>query len=121
MRLVPHAARGVLTRSIVPSSRYSARFARRLAQAIHGLVQPSSTIAFMCCPTAYVGFQHEYAHEGARLLEFDPRFELLGREQYVRYDLNEPEKLPSSIRGKVDVAVVDPPFLNEVRIAFPVE
>ena len=99
-----------------PSSRYSARFARRLARAIHGLVQPSSTIAFMCCPTAYVGFQHEYAHEGARLLEFDPRFELLGREQYVRYDLNEPEKLPSSIRGKVDAAVVDPPFLNEVRI-----
>ncbi|KAL1667221.1 putative N6-adenine methyltransferase-domain-containing protein [Schizophyllum commune] len=93
---------GVLTRPIAPS-----------IQAIYGLVQPSSTIAFMCCPTAYVGFQHEYAHEGARLLEFDPRFELLGREQYVRYDLNEPEKLPSSIRGKVDVAVVDPPFLNE--------
>ncbi|TRM62433.1 putative N6-adenine methyltransferase-domain-containing protein [Schizophyllum amplum] len=92
---------------------YSARFARRLARAIHSLVDPETIIAFMCCPTAYVGFQHEYLHPGARLLEVDPRFDLLARSQFVRYDLYAPEKLPEDLRGTVGFAVVDPPFLNE--------
>ena len=33
----------------------------------------------------------------------------------MRYDLNEPDNLPTDLLGSVDLAVVDPPFLNEVR------
>ncbi|KAL1747337.1 putative N6-adenine methyltransferase-domain-containing protein [Schizophyllum fasciatum] len=93
---------------------YSARFAARLARGVAALARgQDATVAFVCCPTAYVGFQHAYAHPGARLLEVDPRFELLARAQFVRFDLFVPQKLPAAMRGTVDVAVVDPPFLNE--------
>lgn len=33
----------------------------------------------------------------------------------MHYDLEEPERYPEELRGTVDIAIADPPFLNEVR------
>ncbi|ESK82288.1 n-6 adenine-specific dna methyltransferase 2 [Moniliophthora roreri MCA 2997] len=85
---------------------YSTAFATRLAQSIRSITRPSDNIAFLCCPTAFVAFQHEYSSKNARLLEFDKRFSVLDPKRFIPYD--------ESLRGTVDVAVVDPPFLNEV-------
>ncbi|KII94517.1 hypothetical protein PLICRDRAFT_33313, partial [Plicaturopsis crispa FD-325 SS-3] len=93
---------------------YTTRFANHLARALHALTTPTSTIAFICCPTAFVAYQHLHARPGAKLLEIDTRFAVLApRDGFVLYDLNDPDAVPADLHGAVDVAVVDPPFLNE--------
>lgn len=69
----------------------------------------------MCCPTAFVAFQHMKRIDNAKLLEYDQRFAVLSPKQYIPFDLDEPDDFPESLRGSVELAVVDPPFLNEVR------
>ena len=49
----------------------------------------------------------------AYVLDIDQRFAALAPEQYVYYDLDEPDVFPESLKGTVDLAVIDPPFLNE--------
>ncbi|KAF4623401.1 hypothetical protein D9613_001465 [Agrocybe pediades] len=49
----------------------------------------------------------------ARLLEYDQRFSILSPRQFFPYDMNEPDVFPEELRKNVDIAVVDPPFLNE--------
>ena len=100
---------------------YSDDFSKRLSIALHQVCDELATldstpkIAFLCCPTAYVGFQHHKKHDGARLLEYDHRFETFAGSTYIHYNLHEPEEnLPEELLGKVDVAVCDPPFLNAV-------
>ena len=51
------------------------------------------------------------------LLEFDQRFSVLAPKLFVPYDINEPDDFPDSLKCSVDIAVVDPPYLNEVCIA----
>lgn len=47
------------------------------------------------------------------LFEFDQRFETFAKSRYVHYNLFDPTRvLPAQLMGSVDVAVVDPPFLN---------
>ncbi|SCV69627.1 BQ2448_2647 [Microbotryum intermedium] len=94
---------------------YSQAFATTLAQYIRSLCPSTSTrVAFLCCPTGYVGFQHTNPLPRTLLLEYDQRFELLDPDQFVHYDIDEPEDVPQDIRGTVDIAICDPPFLNEV-------
>lgn len=38
-----------------------------------------------------------------------------GGGHFVRYDLEE-ENVPEGIKGTVELAIVDPPFLNEVKL-----
>lgn len=51
------------------------------------------------------------------LLEYDQRFEVAAKSSggghFVSYDLEE-ESIPEGIKGTVELAIVDPPFLNEV-------
>ena len=101
---------------IATPSRYSASFSSHLASLVHAQLSSSdATLAFISCPTAYVGFQHAYDRGNTYLLEYDTRFALLSEQEFVRYDLDEPLALPEGLKGKVDFMVVDPPFLNEVR------
>ncbi|KAF8168462.1 putative N6-adenine methyltransferase-domain-containing protein [Crassisporium funariophilum] len=93
---------------------YTEEAANRLAKSIHSLCVPSTKVAFMCCPTAFVAFQHMKRLDGAVLLEYDQRFAILSPKQFVPYDLDEPDQFPESLRGTIELAVVDPPFLNEV-------
>ncbi|KAJ7630236.1 putative N6-adenine methyltransferase-domain-containing protein [Roridomyces roridus] len=91
---------------------YTTPFAMRFARLLHTLCTPSTSIAFLCCPTAFVAFEHVKPLRNARLLEVDGRFSVLTR-KYVPYDMEEPTTLPTYLTGAVDIAVVDPPFLNE--------
>ncbi|KAF5338225.1 hypothetical protein D9758_012860 [Tetrapyrgos nigripes] len=93
---------------------YSTSFATRLAKAMYSICEPSTTVAFLCCPTAFVAFQHEYPQKNTYLLEFDQRFSVLAPKLFIPYDLDEPDDFPNTLREKVDLAVVDPPFLNEI-------
>ncbi|CAA7267726.1 unnamed protein product [Cyclocybe aegerita] len=93
---------------------YSEAFANRLADCLHSLCTPTTKIAFVCCPTGFVAFQHKKKLEGARLLEFDQRFAVLSPSQFVPYDLNEPDVFPEVLKESFDLVVVDPPYLNEV-------
>ncbi|KAF9446783.1 hypothetical protein P691DRAFT_761334 [Macrolepiota fuliginosa MF-IS2] len=97
---------------------YSTSFANRLAGLI-GEIEPSpnASIAFVCAPTAFVAFQNLYPRPQTRLLEVDQRFAVLTPSHYVPYDLNEPDSFPAELKGSFDLAIVDPPFLNEVTNA----
>lgn len=50
------------------------------------------------------------------LFEYDARFGLVAGDKFVKYDLEEPDVFPQELRGKVHIAIADPPFLNEVRL-----
>ncbi|KIY69124.1 hypothetical protein CYLTODRAFT_242898 [Cylindrobasidium torrendii FP15055 ss-10] len=92
---------------------YSTKFATTLARSLRTLCDEDTSIAFLCCPTAFVAFQHTNPLPGARLLEVDQRFHVLAPKHYIPYDLDEPDDIPDALRGSVDIAVLDPPFLNE--------
>ncbi|KAJ7223265.1 putative N6-adenine methyltransferase-domain-containing protein [Mycena pura] len=92
---------------------YTTAFAMRFARTLHALCTPDTAIAFVCCPTAFVAFQHTRPFERARLLDVDERFAVLAPRHYVHYDMEEPDALPDYMTDGVDIAVVDPPFLSE--------
>ncbi|KAF7298085.1 hypothetical protein HMN09_01029800 [Mycena chlorophos] len=92
---------------------YTTPFAERFAQLLHGLCDENTSIAFLCCPTAWVAFQHLKPLDNAKLLEVDGRFGVLAPRNYIRYDMEEPLAIPEHLTNSVDIAVVDPPFLNE--------
>lgn len=50
----------------------------------------------------------------AYLFESDKRFALFAQEQFIHYDLEEPENFPEDLLEAFDIAIVDPPFLNYV-------
>jgi len=99
--------------------RYSAPFTRRLSHFISTLIPASATVAFLSSPTGYVGFTHAHPeYTSVKLLEFDARFGIFGLSDFFKWDLNHPTDAVDALAGKVDFAVIDPPFLNEVRVAF---
>ncbi|CDS00892.1 uncharacterized protein SPSC_03227 [Sporisorium scitamineum] len=112
---------------------YSAKFVHELSQLIFRLVSQTSDstsiptnatdiktafsdarVAFLCCPTAWVGFVHEYPslQSQAYVFEVDKRFHALSKTSFVYYNLHEPETVPQGLLGTFDVLVADPPFLN---------
>ena len=95
--------------------RYTETFANRLAETLHSLCDSTTKVVFMCCPTAFVAFQHMKRLDNAMLLEYDQRFAVLSPKQFIPYDLDEPDIFPESLKGSVELAVVDPPFINEVN------
>ncbi|KAI5474610.1 N(6)-adenine-specific DNA methyltransferase [Pseudohyphozyma bogoriensis] len=93
---------------------YSTPFATELAKWVYALCEPTTTVAFISCPTAYVAFQHTNPLPNTKLLEFDRRFANLDSKAFIHYDLDDPENLPKEfVDAKVDIVVADPPFLNE--------
>ncbi|KAF7340315.1 hypothetical protein MVEN_01950600 [Mycena venus] len=98
---------------------YTTPFAMRFARTLHSMCTPTTSIAFLCCPTAFVAFQHIEPLKNARLLEVDGRFSVLTPRHYVPYDMEDPTALPAYLTEGVDIAVVDPPFLNEGMLCSP--
>ncbi|GJJ06164.1 hypothetical protein Clacol_000353 [Clathrus columnatus] len=86
---------------------YTEDTARRLTDAILGLSKPTSLIAF----------QRALRTQEVRLFEYDTRFSVLARDDFVHYDLNEPLSFPSTSKNNLyqsqDIVVVDPPFHDE--------
>ncbi|GAA5826705.1 hypothetical protein JCM11251_002862 [Rhodosporidiobolus azoricus] len=93
---------------------YSDNFASHFSRFVYSFCTPTTRIAFLSCPTSYVAFQHQNPLKDAWLFEYDARFRLFAADKFVHYDLEEPEKFPEELRGTVDIAIADPPFLNEV-------
>ncbi|KAK7034752.1 Protein-lysine N-methyltransferase efm5 [Paramarasmius palmivorus] len=95
---------------------YSNAFAEKLAHWLHCLSATSNPkIAFISSPTAFVAFQSLHPSPHARLLEYDERLRVLDPKRFVSYDLDEPEDgIPDGIKEKMDIVVVDPPYLNEL-------
>lgn len=109
---------------------YSTPFAYSLARHIHSRLEsisaassdnhPPPSIAFLCSPTAFVAFQHLYHSSGKYrsgenlfLMEIDQRFSIAAGQGYVRYDYNFPTKGLAALKNKIDMVVIDPPFLNK--------
>lgn len=106
---------------------YSTPFAYTLARNIYARLEHLSgssssapTIAFLCSPTAFVAFQHLYHQTGTYrsginvfLMEIDSRFKVAAGDGFIRYDFNFPTKGLSHLQNKVDMVVIDPPYLNQ--------
>ncbi|KIM78231.1 hypothetical protein PILCRDRAFT_75814 [Piloderma croceum F 1598] len=97
---------------------YTTPFAHRLAEAVHTVIPAPterSNIAYICCPTGYIASQNLYQSATPLLLEYDQRFAVAAASSgghFIHYDLEE-DTLPDTIKGTVELAIVDPPFLNE--------
>lgn len=78
------------------SFRYTPSFASYIVNLIDELEpSPDASILFLCSPTIFVAFNHQHPRESTRLLDVDQRFADLAPEQYVPYDLNEPDNFPA--------------------------
>ncbi|BGP19633.1 hypothetical protein JCM10213_000090 [Rhodosporidiobolus nylandii] len=93
---------------------YSDAFASHFSRFVYSWCTPQTRVAFLSCPTSYVAFQHQNPLKDAWLFEYDARFRLFAGDKFVHYDLEEPDKFPEELKGTVDIAIADPPFLNEV-------
>lgn len=106
---------------------YSSAFAYKLARHIHSHlrtldVDHTPRIAFLCSPTAFVAFQYLYggnkpgrdfkAGENTWMMEIDERFKVVAGDGFARYDYNFPTKGLADLQGKIDMVVIDPPYLN---------
>lgn len=93
-------------------------------------------LGFICSPTAYVAFRYLHPETLSQsdngqnatkiesyLFDYDERFALLAPpqhalpdprslERFVRYDLNEPLAIPSSLEKQLDMVIIDPPYLK---------
>lgn len=120
---VSRCSLAVLTSAHRSFYRYTPAFSERLAKALCALVSGHERIAFLCAPSAYVGTRYHLAQHpdspardvSLHLFECDSRFATFARDDFVRYDLDEPLVLPEELVGQIDIAIVDPPFLNRVR------
>jgi len=93
---------------------YSSEFANKFVSYVASQCESADQrLAFLCCPTSFVAFRHAFPSRPAKLLEFDKRFGLVDKRNYIFYDLDDPEAIPDELAGSIDLAICDPPFLNE--------
>lgn len=102
---------------------YSTPFSHKVSKLIKSLpfLDSRSIILYISSPTLYVSHVSLFGQSNnVFLFEYDQRFASIAKNkdgsgtQFFKYDLNFPEKVLESLKGKVDLVVIDPPFLNEV-------
>lgn len=92
---------------------YDPATAQVVAEELHYLSRlTASTVACIACPTLYVQLKKSSPEVEAQIFEFDKRFEKYGTD-FIFYDYNQPEDLPSIYQHKFQVVVADPPYLSE--------
>lgn len=92
---------------------YDPATAQVVAEELHHLSRlTASTVACIACPTLYVQLKKSSPEVEAQIFEFDKRFEKYGTD-FIFYDYNQPEDLPSIYQHKFQVVVADPPYLSE--------
>ncbi|BFZ59125.1 Protein-lysine N-methyltransferase efm5 [Saitoella coloradoensis] len=75
-------------------------------------------IAVLSAPSAFAKLRTMFPpslpnlKKNTYLLEYDPRFAVFGS-QFLKYDFNEPTKLPAHLKHTFDIILLDPPFLSE--------
>ncbi|KAF3323509.1 protein-lysine N-methyltransferase N6AMT2 [Carex littledalei] len=73
---------------------------------------PLPSVACIACPTLYAYLKKNEPDIPAQILEFDKRFEQYG-DDFIFYDYNQPEELPSALKHSYKIIVVDPPYLSK--------
>ncbi|KAI5361439.1 Putative DNA methylase, N-6 adenine-specific, S-adenosyl-L-methionine-dependent methyltransferase [Septoria linicola] len=97
---------------------YTDDTARLLAQQLLKDATDESAIAVVSAPSVYVALRNILAENQSTikptlcLLEYDRRFEVVGAD-FEFYDFQQPLRLSSSLKGKFDRIICDPPFLSE--------
>ncbi|KAG0046506.1 hypothetical protein BGZ83_008341 [Gryganskiella cystojenkinii] len=97
---------------------YDDETAEKLASEIFEQTTDDQIVCCISSPTAYVAAmlndKAKARKQNMYLFEFDTRFDVYGR-QFIHYDYNHPKqfRLSDDLAGKVDMIVVDPPFLSE--------
>lgn len=67
-------------------------------------------MAFVSTPSVCCSMPKEL-RENCTLLEFDEK--LKTEKNFVFYDFNKPLELPTTLEGKFDFILIDPPFITE--------
>ncbi|KAG8629700.1 hypothetical protein KVT40_001319 [Elsinoe batatas] len=98
---------------------YTESTATTLAEQLLNGATEDTHIAVVSAPSVYVAMRKLLQDQGRypsrpqiKLLEFDERFAVF-KDDFARYDFQEPLKLDSSLKGKFDRIICDPPFLSE--------
>mmetsp|Transcript_25807 Transcript_25807/g.42382 ORF Transcript_25807/g.42382 Transcript_25807/m.42382 type:complete len:186 (+) Transcript_25807:109-666(+) len=66
--------------------------------------------AFISTPSIYFALKSAFPDVRSFLFDIDERFS--PEKNFVPYDFNSPERLPSVLQGSFDVVVIDPPFIT---------
>ncbi|KAF4556362.1 Protein-lysine N-methyltransferase EFM5-like protein [Elsinoe fawcettii] len=98
---------------------YTDATADTLAQQLLDDATAETQIAIISAPSVYVAMrkllqdQQRYpARPRVVLLEFDERFAVF-KDDFVRYDFQEPLKLDTALKANFDRIICDPPFLSD--------
>lgn len=96
---------------------YTDDTATKLAQQLLEGSSASTKIAVVSAPSVFLQLKNLLAEQDASkrpqitLLEFDDRFGVF--KEFVKYDFEQPVKLPIDLKGQYDVIICDPPFLSD--------
>lgn len=96
---------------------YTDDTASKLAKQLLDGSTSESKIAVVSAPSVFLQVKNLLAEKDAStrphitLLEFDERFSVF--KEFVKYDFEQPIKLPSELKGQYDAIICDPPFLSE--------
>jgi 16S rRNA G966 N2-methylase RsmD len=96
---------------------YNDNTATKLAKQLLEGATKNSHIAVISAPSAFLQLKNLLASQPQEsrphltLLEFDDRFGVF--KEFVKYDFEQPIKLPTELKGKFDAIICDPPFLSE--------
>lgn len=86
-----------------------------LAREVISLSNSDSVICCISTPSAYLRLRSlSPPTKSVYLFEYDKRFNVLGS-SFIYYDFAKPLEFPqqAALKGKVDILLVDPPFLSE--------
>ncbi|KAI5633739.1 putative n6-adenine methyltransferase domain-containing protein [Phthorimaea operculella] len=84
-----------------------------LVRVVDRIVPDGGKVALISCPTLFVPVKRQIGERATvSLLEYDRRFEVHAPD-FIFYDYNFPDKLPSDLAHTYDLVVADPPFLAE--------
>ena len=96
---------------------YTDQTASKLAEQLLDGATLSTRIAVVSAPSAFLQLKNLLAKKDpskrpqTTLLEFDERFGVF--KEFVKYDFEQPVKLPVELKGQFDTIICDPPFLSE--------
>jgi len=96
---------------------YSDDTATKLARELLKGATDETKIAIVSAPSVFLQLKNLLASKEIAtkpqltLLEFDERFAVF--KEFVKYDFEQPMKLPIELKGQFDTIICDPPFLSE--------
>jgi 16S rRNA G966 N2-methylase RsmD len=96
---------------------YNDDTATKLAKQLLSGVKHETKIAVISAPSVFLQLKNLIVEQDTSsqphitLLEFDERFGVF--KEFVKYDFEQPIKLPPELKGQFDAVICDPPFLSE--------